>query len=144
MKELQFPDSIQKLAGFRTWATSEHGPDEGLRASFLADEVILDMSPEEINSHNPIKTEITSVLAQFVKRQQLRRFYSDRTFCTNEEATISIEPDAVFVLWSSIEANRVQLLPHHEEGEHRHFRLTRERDPVNLWEYTLDVKSIRK
>src|SRR5262245_43851825 len=54
---LRVPASALTLAGFRRWAHSRHFPRRG-KASFISGEVHLDMSPEEIRSHNSVKGDV--------------------------------------------------------------------------------------
>lgn len=65
------------------------------------------MSPEEVESHNKLKTEVTRVIATIVKVSRLGEFYSDRTLISNEDADLSTEPDAMFASKASIRSKRV-------------------------------------
>ncbi len=94
--------------GFRQWALSDAFPS-GLRAVFVQGEVLLEMSPEEIETHNKVKGEITAALIRFVKAGDLGEVFSDGVLLTNAEAGLSCEPDLTFVSWASFEAERVQL-----------------------------------
>ncbi len=76
------------------------------------------MSPEKANAHNDVKTEITRVLANFVKDRDLGKLYSDGLWITNDRADLSNEADATFVSWESLETGRIQLitLPDDDDG----------------------------
>jgi Uma2 family endonuclease len=104
------PASAGSFAGFREWATSDEFP-ERLRASFIDKEIHLDMSPEEFETHNKIKAEVTRAVINLNEDLDLGEFFSDRALVTNTAAELSTEPDASFVLWSSFVAGRVQLKP---------------------------------
>lgn len=69
------------------------------------------MSPEEIQSHGQLKTEIVRALGTFVKSRRLGRVYADRTLITNEEADVSNEPDFTYVSHDSMRNGRVQWVP---------------------------------
>jgi Uma2 family endonuclease len=109
-EEVVVPASAHTLAGFRAWVRSEDFPQRG-RISFLAREIHIDMSPEEIETHNKVKGEIGFALIGLNKKRQLGEFYSDRTLLSNDEANISTEPDAVFATWETLEAGRLRLVP---------------------------------
>src|SRR4051812_13315606 len=70
------PPSAHTLAGFRTWAKSDDFPERG-RISFLDREIFIDMSPEELETHLQVKTEIGYVLVGLNKRTKLGEFYAD-------------------------------------------------------------------
>jgi Uma2 family endonuclease len=103
------PSSAQTLNGFRQWALSEEFPDRG-RFTFIAGELIIEMSPEYLESHNAVKTEISSVIYGLVKRRRLGVFFSDRFLLSNEAAQISTEPDAMFTFHASFLAGKCRIL----------------------------------
>jgi Uma2 family endonuclease len=106
------------LEGFRLWATSDDFP-EHLRAAYLDNEIFLDMSNEELETHNKAKTEIARVLAGLVKESELGEFYSDGVLISHEEAEVSNNPDASFFTWESFREGRVRLVPReNEEGQY--------------------------
>jgi Uma2 family endonuclease len=104
------PVSACTFAGFRAWCVSDEFPEQG-EIFYLDGEIYIDMSPERLNSHNKVKTEITRVLANVVIEDDLGTMYSDRTRIANEAAQLSNEPDAVFASWKSFDSGRVRLVP---------------------------------
>src|SRR5262245_56853358 len=68
------PASAFTLAGFREWTTSDDFPERG-QFSFLGDEVFIDMSPEEIETHSKLKVELGRVLPNLVEKDDLGEFY---------------------------------------------------------------------
>jgi hypothetical protein len=72
---VRIPTSALTLAGFRAWATSDHFP-EHVRAAFLGDEVFLDLSNEEPETHVGVKTEMTRVLAGLTRELSLGKFWT--------------------------------------------------------------------
>lgn len=116
--DIVVPASAHTLAGFRAWARSGEFPERG-RISFLGREIHIDMSPEELETHNKVKGEVGYALIGLNKKRKLGEFYSDRALLTNEEANISTEPDAAFATWETLEAGRLRLVPReNEEGEY--------------------------
>ena len=102
---IHVPASAATFAGFRARATSDEFP-EPLRASFINKELVIDMSPEELESHNKVKSELSAVVATLIKRLDTGEFYGDGTLVTNEAAELSTEPDATFVAWESFKRTR--------------------------------------
>lgn len=100
------PASARTHSGFDVWATTKVLPN-GCRASWINGEILIDMSPEEVESHNKLKTEVTRVMATIVKQRRLGEFYSDRTLVSNDDADLSTEPDALFVSKESLRTGRV-------------------------------------
>ena len=107
--ELLIPSSAQTLDGFREWALSEDFPDRG-QITFAAGELIIDMSPELFETHNCIKTEVTSVIYHRARQRKLGRVFSDRFLVTNRDAGISTEPDATFAAHASLRSGRCQIV----------------------------------
>jgi Uma2 family endonuclease len=117
-REIIVPASAHTLDGFRTWAKSDDFP-ERCRISYLDGEIFIDMSPEELETHSKVKTEVSYGVVHVNKKDKLGVFCSDRTLVTNVEANLSTEPDAAFLLWESLEADRVRLVPREgEEGQY--------------------------
>ena len=138
-REVIVPASAQTLDGFRTWTLSAAFPERG-QFSFLDGEVFIDMNPEELETHNKVKTELGRVLGTLNKKSKLGSFYSDGVLLTNEKAKLSTEPDALFVTRESLEAGRVQRVP--RKGEDRQFT-----DLVGSPDWVLEVvsdSSVRK
>jgi Uma2 family endonuclease len=105
---LQIPTSALDLAGLRRWATSDAFP-ENLRIAFIDGEVLLDMSPEELETHNKVKLKIASALSQIVDEENLGELFADGVLLTHEPSGLSTEPDVTFVSWKSFESKRVEL-----------------------------------
>lgn len=107
---IRVPTSVNSLAGFRRWAKSPQFPERG-RFSFIGGELFIDMSPEELETHNQVKAESSSTLYRLITRLDLGNFYPDGTLVTNPAADLSTEPDGTFVSWESLESGRVRLVP---------------------------------
>src|SRR5688572_20199673 len=89
------PPDAHALPGFRKWSQSSAFPQRG-EVAFLAGEIWIDMSPERLNSHNKVKTELTRVGSTIVVDDDLGEFFSDRTRLVHPAADLSVEPDALF------------------------------------------------
>jgi len=106
---LSVPDSALTLAGFRAWATRDDFPEK-VRVFFYRGEVWVDMSNEELETHNKVKGEITRAILTLNNELDLGECYVDGILVTNEDADLSNNPDALLVLHETIAANRVQFV----------------------------------
>ena len=57
---IDIPSSAATLEGFCEWAESVRFPQRG-RISYIDREIVIDMSPEELDVHNQVKTEVSRV-----------------------------------------------------------------------------------
>ncbi len=101
------PADVVALDSFLHWARSDDFPEDG-RICYLAGEVWIDMSKEQVFWHNQVKTEFCAVLASLVKRERLGRFFSDGLRLTHESADLSCVPDGSFVTHEGLMAERVR------------------------------------
>jgi Uma2 family endonuclease len=113
-QSVEIPASACTLAGFREWAKSDDFPERG-RFSFIGQRIFIDMSPEELETHNRVKGELYYGLTALNREIQRGVLYTDGTLVTNEEAGLSTEPDGTFVLWESLESGRVRMVPRADE-----------------------------
>ena len=112
---VRIPLWVTDLDSFRRWTDSDESPDKAT-VCYLAGEVWVEMSKEQLYSHNHVKTEIARVLAGLVKQQRLGRYFGDGLFLTNVEADLSAKPDGTFVSRESFAAGRIQLIEGMQEG----------------------------
>src|SRR5437868_4845200 len=105
---MTIPADVFGLEGFLRWVHSDDFPAER-RASFLAGEVSIEMSAEEIVTHNYVKADSSRDLGLWVARRDLGRIFADRALLVNEAVGLSTEPDLMFCLWESVRSRRVQL-----------------------------------
>lgn len=112
------PLGAMSLPGFRDWATSDDFPQRG-RISFAGQELIVDMSPEELETHVKLKAEITRTIGNRNHELDLGQFYPDGALVTNNQVALSTEPDATFVSWETFDSQRVALVPRRDHvGEY--------------------------
>lgn len=78
--QVRIPSDVFDLEGFRRWASSDEFPERG-RFSFIAGQVEVDMSPEELQSHNRLKTALTIQLGNFAAAQDSGEILSDGASC---------------------------------------------------------------
>lgn len=116
---IRIPASALTLAGFRAWATSDDFP-EHIRAAFIEGEIFIEMSNEELEAHVAVKGEISRVLMNLNRETQLGKFYVDGVLISNEDASVSNNPDASFFTFESLRSGRLRLVPKAgEEGRYK-------------------------
>jgi Uma2 family endonuclease len=104
------PPDVRDLSSFRRWATRPDFP-AGIRVLYDQGAICLDMSNEELQTHNKVKVEISGVLSNLGHETDTGEFYGDGVLVTNPAAEVSNNPDALFLAWETLEANRARLIP---------------------------------
>jgi Uma2 family endonuclease len=105
--DLQIPADVFTLEDFQAWVASDRFPESG-RIDFLAGDVEVEMSPEDLPTHAVVKTAIVMTLAELIVRTDRGEVYIDSTRVVCPEAGLSVEPDVVVALWESFETGRVR------------------------------------
>jgi len=105
---VSIPASATTLAGFRRWALSDDFPERG-KITFVAGGLIVDMSPESFENHSDIKSEISRVLLNLVREQNVGRLHIDGVLITNVPAGVSNEPDIVYLAKETVSSGRAKL-----------------------------------
>ncbi len=113
--KVSIPGWVDDLESFRRWARSGDMPEHGW-FSFLNGEVWVDLSPEQLFSHNQVRAEFTVVLGGLAKTEGKGYFFSDNTLFSNPDADLSTEPDALFASYDSVSSGRVRWVEGAEEG----------------------------
>jgi Uma2 family endonuclease len=112
---VRVPAWVTDLESFRRWTDDDAFPESG-QISFLLGEVWLDMSKEQLFSHNEVKTEINTVLRTLVKSDKLGRYFSDGAYVSNADADVSNQPDGTFVSTESLQQGRVRVIEDRTDG----------------------------
>ncbi len=108
---VRVPDWVKDLESFRRWYLSDDFPDSGV-ISYIQKEVWLDLKMEEV-AHNQVKGEIAFVFTGLLKKNRLGKYFQDRFRLINWQASLSTEPDGMFVLYETLQNNQAKLV----EGE---------------------------
>lgn len=106
-ERLRVPAEAHDLESFRRWAFSPEFPQSG-RIDFVAGDVEVDMSPEDLHMHGRVKVAISRFLEEIVGDGDLGEVFVDSSRVTSTEGDLSVEPDVLVVLWESLEAGRVR------------------------------------
>lgn len=104
------PAGAFTFEGFRRWVESDEFPESG-RIDFLAGDVEVDLSPEELFTHNLVKMAIGSGLNVLIADRDLGEVFADKARVTSPQAGLSVEPDVVVVLEESFREGRVRYPP---------------------------------
>lgn len=107
---VSIPESAKTWTGFRQWALSDNFPERG-KITYVAGGIIVDMSPESLENHSEIKSEISRVLLNLVREENLGRLHIDGVLVSNEEADVSNEPDILFLSKQTLKSGRATLTP---------------------------------
>lgn len=103
---VQVPAEALVLDGFCEWAHSGDFPVKGT-ISFLAGEVLIDMSPEEITTHTQVKRAVYRGWERCLDIDEIGDFLPDGPLLVNEAAQLATEPDGLLCLWATLNAGRV-------------------------------------
>jgi Uma2 family endonuclease len=109
------PEWVHDRATFLRWTESADFP-EGGRIDYLAREVWIDMSEEQVFSHNQVKTELTRVLAGLARAERMGRYFADGLRIEHPEADLVAVPDGVFLANPTIETMRVRFVKGAQSG----------------------------
>jgi Uma2 family endonuclease len=112
---VRIPDWVEDLESFRRWALSDEFPETG-RICYLDGEVWVDMSKEQIFSHNQVRHEFGFKLTGVIKASCPGRFFPDGVLLSNTEANLTAQPDGIFASERSLRTGRVRLVEGAEEG----------------------------
>ena len=101
-EDVRIPAGITDVAAFRHWAVSDDFPERG-RFSFLRDVLWVDLTMEQLFSHNRVKTRITSALDDLVAAEAVGYYFSDGVLLSHPEIGLSTEPDGMFVRYDAVQ-----------------------------------------
>jgi len=108
-ENLPVPLSAFTYEGFQDWVFSDDFPDTG-RIDFVAGDVEVEMSPEDLYTHGVVKTAVVMTLGDLIVRTDVGDVFTDSTRVTSRFAQLSAEPDVVMVFRETLENGRVRLV----------------------------------
>src|SRR5262245_53199048 len=106
-QDLRIPADVFSLPNFRRWAHSKEFPRQG-KFSFIGGEVDIDISPEEIETHNKVKIDVSGDMRSCARRHKLGELLGDGVFFVHELADLATEPDILFCSWEGLRTGRVR------------------------------------
>jgi Uma2 family endonuclease len=95
------PSWIVDLDTYRQWAHSAQYPERG-SISFLDGQIWVDLSMEELITHNKVKTAFSFEIMKVLRGAESGEFIGDRMFLTNTQAKLATEPDGLAYVWSTM------------------------------------------
>jgi len=108
---LRIPADVADLERFRSWARSDDFPERG-RIDYLAGEVNIDTSPEDVTTHGTPKAALVAGLHRVVvEEREIGMVLTDRCRLSSPSAGLSSEPDVLVVYDEAIASGRVRLIP---------------------------------
>jgi Uma2 family endonuclease len=113
--DVTVPDWVSDRTSFLRWTEEDSFPNQG-RIDYLAGEIWIDMSEEQIYSHNQVKTEFTFVLTGLAKASRLGRFYQDGLRIEHPETDLAAVPDGVYISRNRLETLRIRKVEGTEGG----------------------------
>ena len=115
-ESIQVPEWVNDLESFRRWSDDDDFPEKG-RISYLRGEVCIDMSKEQLFTHNQVKLELSVVLTGIIRARRMGRYFCDGAFLSNEAGDVSNQPDGIFVSAEAIREGRVRFVEGKSEGD---------------------------
>jgi len=109
------PSSVVDHETYRRWARSDDFPEQG-RFAYLNGTIWIDLTMEQVFSHNAVKTAIASALATFVRRQDLGYYFSDGNLVSHSGAGLSCEPDGCFLSYETVKSGQARWVAGATEG----------------------------
>jgi Uma2 family endonuclease len=113
--KVSIPGWVDDLESFRRWARSGEMPERGW-LSYLNGEVWVDLSMEQLFSHNQVKVKFTHVLEGIVESDQSGYLVADNMLLSNVDADLSTEPDALFITYDTLSSGRIRMVEGADEG----------------------------
>jgi Uma2 family endonuclease len=109
------PSWVNDLASFSRWAESPEFPETG-RVSYIQGDVWMDMSMEQLFTHNQLKVVIAAALQSMVRTLSMGYLFGDGARFRNGDADLSVEPDAMFASFDAIRSGRAKITEGAEDG----------------------------
>ncbi|MCI0358574.1 MAG: Uma2 family endonuclease [Planctomycetaceae bacterium] len=109
------PSWIVDHASYRRWARSDEFPEQG-RFAYLNGTIWIDLTMEQVFTHNAVKTEIASVLRALVRERQLGYCFGDGNLLSHAGAGLSTQPDGCFLAYDTVAAGKARWIAGATEG----------------------------
>ncbi len=113
--KVRIPTGINTLDAFRRWTRSPDFPGCGGFA-FLAGDLWLDLTAEELFEHNRVKTCVTANWDALVSAEDLGYCFSAGVLLTNIGVGLGTEPDGLFISYAAVSEGRVEFVEEEREG----------------------------
>jgi Uma2 family endonuclease len=114
-EKVRIPAWIVDHSSFRRWTYSDAFPETG-RVCYFHGEVWVDMSKEQVFSHNQVKGEYGRTLSNLTRSARSGRYFFDGILYSNVEAGLTTQPDGLFASLASLKSGRIRLIEGVKEG----------------------------
>ena len=104
--QIEIPVWVNDLASFRKWVHSGVLPEK-LKVHYVNGQVWVDISMEELNSHNRVKQALYMALGRLIEEGDLGTVICDGMRYTSVEGDFSTEMDAAFVSHATLAAEKI-------------------------------------
>jgi Uma2 family endonuclease len=116
VSQVKIPIWVVDLNSFRRWVHSLAVPEDA-RVYWVGGEVWVDMSNEQIFTHVRVKGVIFRILAALAEDFDLGLMLQDGALLSNDDASIGVNPDALFISNASREEGRVTFVEGRDGGD---------------------------
>lgn len=114
-EQVSIPSDVVDLESFCRWRCSEQAPEK-LNISYLAGTIWVDLTMEEMYTHNRAKTKFAQILNELTESADLGIFLSDGMLLRNPGANLSTEPDGTFVTYQALKTGQVKRVARAKPG----------------------------
>jgi Uma2 family endonuclease len=112
---IDIPGWVSNFKSFRRWFQSGEFPETG-RICFINNDIWVDLSVEELFSHNQVWFEIGRVLGTLMKQTKYGLFVPEGMRYSHLQSNLSTEPDGMVISNEALDKGRVKLVGG-EKGE---------------------------
>ncbi len=105
--QIDIPGWISDFGSFRRWFHSPEFPEKGT-ICFINNDIWVDLSMEELFSHNQVWFEISRVLGNLMKQTKYGLFVPEGMRYSHQESNLSTEPDGMVISNEAIDTGRVK------------------------------------
>jgi Uma2 family endonuclease len=103
------PGWVSDLESFRRWTRADDYPERG-ESAYLQNVLWVDLSPEELWSHNQVKVAFAAALESLNLAQGVGLVVGHGMRLSAPAAELSVEPDLLFFRWATLESGRLRLV----------------------------------
>ena len=108
--QMQIPTHFADFDAFRRWCMSSEYPERG-DVFWLEGTIWVSDEPEDLSSHNAVKTEVLCVLGEMVRAAKAGLIIGSKMRLVNVGVSLSVEPDLMYVSQGRIETGMVLIQP---------------------------------
>lgn len=103
--EFRVPAEVFDFEKFLDWVHRDDFP-EGVRVTYIDGRIEIEMSPEEIETHNKLKSAVHACLWHWNAERQIGEIHEDGVLLINSDANMSGEPNVMFCSWADTQSGR--------------------------------------